>query len=562
MMLREKSTTITGAEAAAFNGLIEYNYPERAASRISVFDIGKVGVEAYLRSLTAEPVSAPSADVAEPATVDTAPTQPEIEPTGAIEIIIEPAAPETAEPETTDKTRTASTLGRIATAPLRAASWVNRMHYVGVATVIGKLPGKLTKQELLARDQARQEKFAVQEGDNFLTRSRKLLGRNALRAAAWMPTLAMGTLGASSIFRPLVGEAHEVLSTVEVPMANGAVSRPLSPVDVPSAAVPAPHPAPMPLDAIAPAPRPSFTDLPDVKHKIDWQPPHKPDVWAPHPTPSEKPAPAPSGGDVVIPVGGATDPSGDMVAATLDPNKSRIIRMSYPAEMGPFVGTTPTNVSQAEGVRNIIDLVKQHPGAKITLKGFSEGSFVTNEAARQLADMGIHVNVVNAGDGNGAAGILNHPLAQTFQGPINSFGIYKAPPVPGSTELLSGRDAWAATAGDDIGRLIDKFTKIPVDHRIPGDNEIPVQIFTKDGVTYKVFDEPVALPEGAVDVTPGGSPVPLPVVPVERVPVPTPIDQPILDQVPVDAPAPNDELAPVIPFPVPPAPDQELAPAA
>lgn len=550
MMLREMSTTIAPTEAAAFDSIVRHEYSERALQHISIFDIGKIGVDAYLRSLIDEPAPISHTEVVKSDNADTVPSQPETMPTGTVEIIIEPASEE-AETAAEDKPRTTNALGRIATAPLRAASWANRMHYVGVATVIGKLPGKLTKQELLARDQARQEKYAAKEGDSLLTRSRKLLGRNALRAAAWMPTIAMGVLGTSSMWRPLLPEL--MMHDVSSPWTEGAVSKPLTAADAPVAAMLPPAPLPEPYVA----PQPSFVDLPDVKHKIDWQPPQKPVVSTPHPTPLEKPAPAPRSGDVVIPVGGATDPNGDMVAATLDPNKARIIRMNYPAEMGPFVGTTPTNVSQAEGVQNIIDLVKQHPGAKITLKGFSEGSFVTNEAARQLADMGIHVNVVNAGDGNGAAGILNHPLAEMVQPMLNSFGIPKTPPVAGSTELLSGRDAWASTAGDDPGRLLDKFTKIPVDHRIPGDNEIPIQMFTKDGVTYKVFDEPVALPVGAVDITPGGSPVPLPPPPIDQPPIPAPIGQPVLpDQAPVDIPAP------VIPFPTPPVPDQELAPAA
>lgn len=561
-MLREKATTTTREPSTAFDSIIQDSgsFPEYYNMNAEQYLCHIMGKTAMYADRAVAPRPAAVEIIIEPAETTEFEKAPEV-----------PAEPETSETEPDTRGRVGRTLGRIATAPLRAAGWINKMHYVGVATVIGKMPGKLTKEELVARDQARQEKFAVHEDDGFVTRTRKLLGRNAVRAAAWMPTIAMGALGASSIFRPFVGELHEVLPTADMPVANGVVSRALTPADMPSAAVVPPVPALH--DAIIPAPQPSYTDLPDVKHKTDWQPPQKPVVSTPHPAPIEKPAPAPSGGDIVIPVGGATDPDGNMVADTLDPNKARIIRMNYPAEMGPFVGSTPTNVSQAIGVQNIIDLVKQHPGAKITLKGFSEGSFVTNEAARQLADMGIHVNVVNAGDGNGAAGILNHPLAQTFQPMVNGLGIYKTPPVPGSTELLSGRDAWASTAGDDPGRLLDKFTKIPVDHRIPGDNEIPVQIFTKDGVTYKVFDEPVPLPEGAVDMTPGGSPVPLP-PPIEQLPLPVPMDQPApadipapIDQPPIPDPAPiapeqDDGLAPVIPFPAPPAPDQELAPAA
>lgn len=580
-MLREKSPITTQAETAAFDSLIRHEYSERALQHISIADIGKIGVDAYLRSI----VDAPAAPLQETL------KQPEkTVSTIVIEVAPQPVQTETApaiEVETVVNPRTQSALGRVATAPLRAASWVNKMHYVGMATVIGKLPGRLSKEELLARDQARQEKFAIREGDGLLTRTRKAFGRNALRAYAWLPTVAVGALSASPFLRPFIPELTHDLSA---PWTDGVVSRPMTAADlanaaakhtalpeaaiVPPAPVPDPHPAPMPIDA--PAPKPSYDDLPPVKHKIDYSHPSYPSRApvdsTPHPTPVEKKIPT-NTGDIVIPVGGATDPDGNMPAATIDPNKSQILRVNYPAEMGPFVGSTPTNISQDIGVQNVINLVKQNPGANITLKGFSEGSFVTNEAARQLAEQGIHVTVINAGDGNGAAGILQRPEVPMIQPILNSAGINYTPPVPGTTELLSGRDAWASTAQDPLGVALSKAMNIPVDHRIPGDHEIPVQIFLKDGVTYKVYDQPVDLPMGAVDMTPGGSPVPVPApapAPIDQVPAPAsaPLDTPPpapVDVPPVVDPAPAPAPDPVQSFMAtlfPPAPDPELAPAA
>lgn len=225
MMLREKSTTSTQAEAAAFDSLIRREYSERALQHVSIFDIGKIGVDAYLSSIIDEPTPVSQPDVAAPVATEKA-----LEPTTTPEAAVEEIIPEVAETETTVSPRTKTMLGRIATAPLRAASWVNKMHYSLVATAIDKLPGGLTKEDVLARDQARQEKYATQEGDGFLTRTRKAFGRNALRAYAWLPTVAMGTLGASSILRPVTGVLHDTIPTVTTAY-SPAVATTLIPID-------------------------------------------------------------------------------------------------------------------------------------------------------------------------------------------------------------------------------------------------------------------------------------------------------------------------------------------
>lgn len=225
MMLREKSTTSTLDEAAVFDSLIRREYSERALQHVSIFDIGKIGVDAYLNSIIDEPTPVSQPAVTAPIITEKAP-----EPVAFSEVVTDEIIPETVEAESTVNPRTKTMLGRVATAPLRAASWVNKMHYAGIATVIGKLPGRLTKEELLARDQARQEKYATQEGDGWLTRTRKAFGRNALRAYAWLPTVAMGTLGASSVLRPVTGELHTVIPTVEAKW-NPAVATTLIPID-------------------------------------------------------------------------------------------------------------------------------------------------------------------------------------------------------------------------------------------------------------------------------------------------------------------------------------------
>lgn len=398
-------------------------------------------------------------------------------------------------------------------------------YYAGMATAVSKLPGTRSKEEFLELDAAQKAKYADKPGDGFFTRRLNNIRRNKYELYSWAPVAAMGTAAIEMYLMRTMGYVGvaEQASPVTLPVANMPYTTPLPPeVHPPVVDIPAPKPAPV---DVAPAPV--------YKHKT---PQYYPDTA---PTPVKK---QPVGGtDFVIPVGGATDPNGDMPAATVNPN-TKMLRVNYPAEMGPFVGSTPTNVSQDIGVRNVIDLVKQHPGAKITLKGFSEGSFVTNEAARQLAEMGIHVNVVNAGDGNGAAGILQRPEVPMIQPFLTAAGINYTPPVPGSTEILSGRDAWASTANDPLGVALGKAMNIPVDHRIPGEDEIPVQTFTKDGVYYKIYDQPVDLPIGAVDTTPGGSPVP----------VPPPIPMPGPDLLPPPAPGPD--------LPPPPAPEAMKSP--
>ena len=220
-MLRENTTTSTRESTAAFDSIIQDSgsFPEYY----------KMDAGDYLRHImgkTAMYADVVATSVAEPELVDAR----FVETTERQTTIETTADAETGDVEPDGRGRVRRVLGRIATAPLRAVSWVNQMHYSLVATAIGKMPGKLTKDELLVRDQARQEKFAVHEDDGFMTRSRKLLGRNAVRASAWLPTVAMGALGASSIFRPLVGEVHEMVPTVELPYTN-AVATTLIPID-------------------------------------------------------------------------------------------------------------------------------------------------------------------------------------------------------------------------------------------------------------------------------------------------------------------------------------------
>jgi len=264
-------------------------------------------------------------------------------------------------------------------------------------------------------------------------------------------------------------------------------------------------------------------------------------------------ASADTGNTINVVVGGATNSDSSMFLNTLvssgavNPNSA--IPVNYPAEMGPIVGSTPTDQSVAVGVANVEQIVRDHPGANVVLRGFSEGDFVTNGAAADLASQGINVSVVNAGDGNGATGILNNPLAETFQPIVQSLGIYKTPPVPGTVELADGNDVWAATANGQIGDLINDGLNIPTFHRVPGPNEVPVQDFNVGGVEYKIYGNPIVEPEGALDL-------PLSATDPNAVPAPAP------EAVPADAPAPAPEVAPADDAPAPadapvdaPAPD-------
>lgn len=109
---------------------------------------------------------------------------------------------------------------RLGRSALALPSKINEQYYAGIATVIGALPGTKSKEEIIERDRERQEKYAVHEDDGAWTRTKKLVGRNAMKAAAWTPVAFMGVIGASSLARPVVQGAIEAVPVEHLPFVN------------------------------------------------------------------------------------------------------------------------------------------------------------------------------------------------------------------------------------------------------------------------------------------------------------------------------------------------------
>ncbi len=65
-------------------------------------------------------------------------------------------------------------------------------YYSGMATLIGKMPGTTSKEELLELDRQQKEKFAADENDGFLTSRIKAIRRNKYQIYSWAPVAIMG----------------------------------------------------------------------------------------------------------------------------------------------------------------------------------------------------------------------------------------------------------------------------------------------------------------------------------------------------------------------------------
>ena len=432
--------------------------------------------------------------------------------------------------------KTARSLGKTALNFLQGIGKKSRQLYFNtMVTVISSMPGTKTKEELLELDRAQREKYADKDTDGYLTRKWNKIRQNKYELYSWAPTAMLGSLAVGIVMMRGAGyfdafDTHP--KSVTLPeINNGIVTKPLPPTEIhPSVPVAATLPAPAAAVDITPAPKPTYVDAPAPVRKQTTAPVYDT-------VPAKKTAPT-GGKEIVIPIGGATDPDGNIPADMLDPNKVRLERIWYPAEMGPFVGARPTNISVGQGidtvVNRVVELRKQNPNAVINLNGFSEGSFVARGAARRLQDMGIAVNVQTAGDPSTDIGVLNNPLAEMVKPMTASMGIQRGPEIDGLTSKVSGLDAWGGTATDDPGTMIGKFINIPKDHRIPTDAEIPVQILTDGKETIKVYDAPIRiLPAGVTDITPGGpvttisAPTLMPEVPGPAPEMPAPVDQPL-----------------------------------
>jgi hypothetical protein len=472
-------------------------------------------------------------------------------------------------------------------------SKVQTAYFGTMATAVAKFPGTKSKEELLELDQAQKEKFASSDSDGFFARRIKAIRRNKYQLYSWAPVAIMGatalemyamrTVGYFSYINPVEQIPFDTLpSSVSLHTPNGAPVANLPDANIP-APVPhpthnhAPHSAFTPAPAPVPGPDQNTTSQPTFKHK--WPVHNQGPSWHSSPHQGSGGSGYEGNGDIAITVPGASDPTGAMVTdqythdGMIKPG-TKVLVDDYSASMIPgIVGTEMTDVSVAGGVQHALDLVHQHPGAHVTLYGFSEGTMVTNTTKAILEKQGIHVNVVNSGDPGAPSGLENNPLAGMFAPIVRGMmHIHFTPPLPGTEERVDGMDAWGASAGDGIGEIIPKGLGIPQFHRIPGADEVPVMSYDLNGVHVKVFSTPVRLPEGAVLTSgtplPGISPMPgfggpglggtgdhFPGTPDPEVAPP----QPGPDQGPLPPPSPDPNAPPTSdPAPAPPPPPPPL----
>lgn len=205
------------------------------------------------------------------------------------------------------------------------------------------------------------------------------------------------------------------------------------------------------------------------------------------------------GTQVAIVVGGSGDPNGKLFENTLWQNGTLhrgeiVLDVGYAAEMGPIVGSIPTNICVDNGVNIAEADVYAHLGQNTILYGFSEGTFVTNRTATDLGNKGVHVQVVNSGDPSGAPGIMNSWEGHMAKPITDGLGIIQTPPVSGSIERLDAGDVWAATANGDLGQIINDGTHMQ-NHRAIGPNEVPTEAFTDGGATYLIYNGTVPVPD-------------------------------------------------------------------
>lgn len=398
-------------------------------------------------------------------------------------------------PEREQKVGRMRRLGRFALNTLKA---VQNVYTNMVVKTISVMPGTATKEELHARNRAQKEKFADKPGDGFFTRKWNAIRRNKYEAMAWAPVAAMG-LAAIELYA-MRSAGYFNLATESLPVQpqslrwnEAIVTTPLPPVETHNAA----------------PPQVAIIDTPSSTHTEAAKPLITKQIW----TPKHDAAPVAGtaekhvfqGKEIVIVTGGATDPTGDLATqqlidnGTIDPTKVTIIKNHYPAEMAPFVGQQTTQQSTAIGAQNIRDIIAQNPDARITSYAFSEGNFPNDTVGAELYRAGKRdVNFVGYGSGNAASGLLNNPLAEMFRPIVDSFGITRTPPAPGTTMILDGRDLYASNAG-----------KLDIDlqaHRIVGPNEPRVMTFDVHGVHYEVVGTPIALPPDAILTS--GTPAP------------------------------------------------------
>lgn len=211
---------------------------------------------------------------------------------------------------------------------------------------------------------------------------------------------------------------------------------------------------------------------------------------------------APASADEQVYVGGNCDTGAGYVSDTYrnmgmaNPN-ARQVNIHYPASIGPICGPTKMRDSINIGANEVMrEYLNNAPGEHFYVEGFSLGAAVADEFANRITDGGArplpgNVHVIGSGDGYGAPGLLNHPIATLARIVTDPMGIpagSELEPVPGQVVRFDINDFWGngGSQGLNIGALIGMLARLGQDHRIPHPNE-PHQTFVHKGVTYEVY---------------------------------------------------------------------------
>ena len=375
-------------------------------------------------------------------------------------------------------------------------------------------------------------------------RVRGLLSRSALRMTVGVSLIAaIGILSGSS--QPaqaehqtdmIVTAAAEISAAPEAPAVDGMQIVAL-PEQSPShyiIATPAPEVAPAPANpdgaVVKPAPHteavssaPIHTKTPAPAPTYNNNPPKDSDygyngsVEASQTPVYKKVSPSGNREIITFVTGGATDDSSEMFLKTLvdtgnvDPTKTKLIPTVSPKDMAPFAGgslSTDQSVALTKEalMNNIRAELARNPNAEIHLSNFSEGNMGGNAVAQELLKEGINVQVTAYGNPESAIGMQNKSsAASSIVKPVmDNLGIVEIPNIPGTVNVADAEDMWATTAGDGGLTTLEKFAKIPTNHRVVDTvHETPIQSFKIGSETYLIYGDPnklVAIPPNATDV--------------------------------------------------------------
>ncbi len=92
-------------------------------------------------------------------------------------------------------------LGKVAILPFATVRKINEFSAYASLEAMTRLPMLKSREEILEARRARMEKYTTREGDSRMTRFRKYIGRNAIKASAWSMTGITAAVAASPLLR-------------------------------------------------------------------------------------------------------------------------------------------------------------------------------------------------------------------------------------------------------------------------------------------------------------------------------------------------------------------------